>query len=86
MPKSSEPLYSKKQANGYRFEVYENRIEFETPGFMKRKKTILLLRNIVSIEKPGMMNCIDIITTSKDKYRLSFWKSGEVRDELVKYL
>jgi hypothetical protein len=51
--------------------LYANRMEIKLPGGLFGKKEMIPYRNITSIEKPPLLNCIDITTSDGKKHRIS---------------
>jgi hypothetical protein len=51
--------------------LYANRLEYKLPGGLFGKKGMIPYRNIASIEKPAMLNAIDIKTNDGQKTRFT---------------
>lgn len=67
---STEPI-STYSIPGTRINVYPNRLEIKTSGCSFGRRQTILFRNIASIEKPAMLNCIDIHTNDNKKFRIA---------------
>ena len=67
---STEPISQYKYL-GTHVIVYNNRLELKLPGGIFGKKELIIFRNIASIEKPPLLNCIDIKTNDGKKHRIS---------------
>ena len=67
---STEPI-SNYSYLGTHVTVYSNRLELKLPGGIFGKKEMIIFRNIASIEKPPLLNCIDIKTNDGKKHRIS---------------
>lgn len=51
--------------------LYANRMEIQLPGGFFGKKETIIYRNIASVEKPPLLNCIDIKTNDGKKHRVA---------------
>ena len=67
---TTEPI-SQYDYLGWHISVYSNRLEIKLPGGPFGKKEMIAFRNIASIEKPPLLNCIDIKTNDGKKHRIS---------------
>jgi hypothetical protein len=67
---TTEPI-SKYDYVGFHVSVFSNRLELQLPGGLFGKKEMIPFRNIASIEKPPLLNCIDIKTNDGKKHRIS---------------
>lgn len=57
--------------------LYNNRLELKLPGGLFGKKEMIPYRSITTIEKPPLLNCIDIHTADGRKHRISLLKPSE---------
>jgi hypothetical protein len=68
---NNEPLATYRLA-GITITAYANRLEIQNPGpKLIAKSETILYRNIASIEKPPMLNALDIKTNDGKKHRIS---------------
>ena len=69
--------------------LYANRLEYKMPGGMFGKKGMIPYRNIASIEKPPLLNAIDIKTNDGKKTRFSLMppsKTNELKAQIESLL
>jgi hypothetical protein len=70
--------------------IYQNRIELSYGSGLFGKKYIIPIKNISSIEKPHMLNCVDIKTNDGKKYRIAVTlnpkNTEELRDKILELL
>ncbi|MGA9396838.1 MAG: hypothetical protein WBV22_01150 [Anaerolineaceae bacterium] len=59
--------------------VYENRLELKLPGGLFGKKEMIVFRNIASIEKPPLLNCIEIKTNDRKKHKISLKPTDTIK-------
>lgn len=62
---------------GTKVTLYSNRLELQIGGGLFAKKETIIYRNISSIEKPVLLNCIDILTNDKKKRRVALMPPSE---------
>jgi|CXWL01.1.fsa_nt_gi hypothetical protein len=65
--------------------LYANRMEIQLPGGFFGKKEMIIYRNITSIEKPPLLNCIDINTSDGKKHRVSLMPPSQT-DKLKQHI
>lgn len=75
---SAEPI-AKYSSGGTTVTLYANRMEVQLPGGLFGKKEMILYRNIASIEKPPLLNCIDIKTNDGKKHRIALLNPAETK-------
>lgn len=74
---STEPVATYSSL-GTKVTLYNNRMEVQLPGGLFGKKEMILYRNISSIEKPPLLNCIDIKTNDGKKHRISIMPPSQM--------
>lgn len=73
---STEPV-AEYRSMGTVVTLYANRLELKLPGGLFGKKTMIPYRSITNIEKPPLLNCIDISTADGKKQRITLLKPSE---------
>lgn len=63
---------------GWAVTVYSNRLELKLPGGLFGKKETIIFRNIASIEKPPLLNCIDVKTNDGKRHRITLKPSETI--------
>lgn len=73
---STEPI-AEYSSMGTKITLYNNRLELKLPGGFFGKKETIPYRNIATIEKPTLLNCIDIKTNDGKKRRIALMPPSE---------
>lgn len=68
---------------GYTIKVFENRIEWSTGGGMFKKQEMVFFKNISSINKPAMLNRVDIKTNDGKTLKLAVSTNPKVTEEFM---
>lgn len=68
---------------GITYKIFNNRIEYSTGGGIFKKQVIILVRNIASINKPSMLNRVDIKTNDGKIYKFAPSANPKTVEEFV---
>lgn len=85
MPENTTDPIAEYSSLGTKVILYKNRLELQLPGGLFGKKEMIIYRNITSIEKPALLNCIDIKTSDGKKHRIALMPPSET-EKLKKQL
>jgi hypothetical protein len=81
--KMNNELIKEYKTVAYTIKVFGNRIEYSTKGGIFKKQEIVFFKNISSVNKPAMLNRVDIKTNDGKTLKLAVSTNPKVTEEFM---